>query len=415
VASYGILRIEKIKLSAGGQLSGRAKHNCREYENSNRPKNIDPDRTRLNQTFGAKSVAEVKERAKTLWDKAKSKRSDAVGMLEVMITLSSKNTLSTDEIDRYLKRSKTFIEGLYGEENVIGVFFHYDEKVPHLHAFVVPLEKKMVLKKQKASEKKLGIQRQEERYVLNAKKITASRQCLRELQNRFHKQVSVVFGLERGEPSEETHARNRRPSIRAEERQLKMDKEDFETAMRKHPEDLFFADLPKEKLLETAKAYRERVRPEFMGKIKGLEEYSHSLPDVIKKEVETLIKKDLESLDDFQKENIKIKEQNRSLKAELETLNKNFNHNVSLQVDREKQKMEWNIKNEKETSIKTITKLNESLEWWRKKTPETLRKLADEYESYGAKDYQDFYKKYDEYQQRQQQRGRGRDGYGWGD
>lgn len=111
MASYGILRVEKIKLSSGGQPSGRARHNCREYKKDNCPKNIDQSKSELNQTFGASSMSEVKERANVLWAKTPSKRSDAVGVLEFMVTLSNNNNLSEDEIARYLKHSKTFIEG----------------------------------------------------------------------------------------------------------------------------------------------------------------------------------------------------------------------------------------------------------------------------------------------------------------
>lgn len=111
-----------------------------------------------------------------------------------------------------------------------------------MHAFVVPLEKKTVFKKQTKSEKELGIHRKADQFVLNAQKITGSKECLRELQNRFYHEVSSIFSLERGEPSEETHARNRRPSIRAEEKT-------FEKTMQSGID----LDLPEQKILETAK------------------------------------------------------------------------------------------------------------------------------------------------------------------
>ena len=217
---YGILRLEKIKMSAGGELYGRARHNCREYETGKEPENIDPEKTKDNHVFGAQTIAEVQKKTKDLWGKITgSPRSDAVGLLEAVITLSG-GSLSPEKTTAFLKASRSFLEGLYGAEKVIGVYIHADEKTPHLHAFIVPLEEKEVKKKQTAEEKKAGIWRKEKRTVLDAQKIMGNREILRKLQDRFFEQVSRSFGLERGEPVEETKARHRRPSIREEEKDL---------------------------------------------------------------------------------------------------------------------------------------------------------------------------------------------------
>jgi hypothetical protein len=232
MAGYGILRIEKIKMSAGGELFSRARHNCRQYPPGKEPENIDPNRTKHNQIFGAVSITDVQKRAKDLWEKTTgTPRSDAVGVLEAMITFSGES-LSPENTTEYLKASKTFLEGLYGPEKVIGVYVHLDEKTPHLHAFIVPLEEKKVKKKQTVEEKTTGVFRTELQVVLNAHKITGGKKCLQDLQNKFYAEVSGRFSLERGEPASETQARHRRPSIREEEKNLKQEKININSALK---------------------------------------------------------------------------------------------------------------------------------------------------------------------------------------
>jgi hypothetical protein len=224
---YGILRIEKIKMAAGGELYGRARHNCREYQPNKEPENIDPEKTKENLVFGAENIAEVQKKVKELWGKTTgSPRSDAVGLLEAVVTLSGGN-LSPERTAAFLKASRSFLEGLYGPDKVIGVYIHADEKTPHLHAFIVPLEEKEVRKKQTTEEKKAGIWRKEKKTVLNAQKVMGSRETLRKLQDQFFEKVSSSFGLERGEPAEETKAKHRRPSIREEEKSLVQEKKNL--------------------------------------------------------------------------------------------------------------------------------------------------------------------------------------------
>jgi hypothetical protein len=211
--AYGIMRIGRVK-TAGNNMAKLARHHCRQYSDENRPDNIITELSGLNTAIGAKTINEVEEKVKELHAKITGKRRrDEVGLLDIMITSSGENGLSKKDNEAYLKASKTWIEGLYGVENVVGVYFHRDETVAHLHAFVVPLVEKDVSLRQTKAEKEKGTRRTEKRVVLNAGKVTGGFSTLRNLQDDFHRRVSGRFGLERGEPVEITKARHRHPSL----------------------------------------------------------------------------------------------------------------------------------------------------------------------------------------------------------
>lgn len=71
----------------------------------------------------------------------------------------------------------------FGEENIVNITLHRDEKAPHLHVVVTPLENGR----------------------LNARKWTGEKNSLAEMQDRYHQHVKTE-GLERGlKGSKTTH------------------------------------------------------------------------------------------------------------------------------------------------------------------------------------------------------------------
>lgn len=124
--AYGIMRVEKVKRSsAGDPIAGRARHNCRQYDNDHKPAdNIDAKASYLNTTIGAGTIEEVQAKVDQLCAKVTGRRrKDEVKLLEFMITSSGENGLSDIDNEAYLKASKTWIEGLYGVENVVGLYY----------------------------------------------------------------------------------------------------------------------------------------------------------------------------------------------------------------------------------------------------------------------------------------------------
>jgi hypothetical protein len=369
------MRIGKVK-TAGNDMAGLARHHCRQYSDENRPDNIITELSGRNTTTGAKTAAEVEAKVKELHAKITGKRRrDEVGLLDIMITSSGENGLSKKENEAYLKASKTWIEGLYGAENVVGVYFHRDETVAHLHAFVVPLVEKEVSLRQTREEKEQGARRTERKVILNAGKVTGGFSTLRSLQDDFHQRVSGKFGLERGEAVEITKAHHKRPSLveahaeiaqrqqaleqrerrlELDEAELKREKQTFDEAAKKGAGGW---DLPEPKAFEGAKPYRERVRTEIIGKVAGISN---------RERMRTIDCKDKE-----------------------EELNKQINYH----------------KEKRELAEKRAEAAEGRLKVWRAKTPEELRGIASDYERYGVQTYADFQKAKE--REKRQNQGRG--------
>lgn len=233
---YGILRVEKIKLADGGGLRGRALHNFREFESSK--ETFEPELTAKNEYFGARSYEELKAAAAARWAALTGKpRSDAVGMLEVMVTTTAGALTKRQEKD-FFESIRKEVASWYGEENVLAMAIHRDETTPHCHIFLTPIETKTVQKthmssKDKAvfAKKKAGEQLSEaeqavyneiyrEKTVLSSRKVMGNRADLSALQTEFHEHVFSRFGLERGEIGGDEPKKNVRSSLRVKAQQL---------------------------------------------------------------------------------------------------------------------------------------------------------------------------------------------------
>lgn len=241
---HGVVRIQKVKVSDGGGLSKRIAHNLRECISDN----IDPTRIELDEVYGATTRREIYDKIHEKWNQATARRSDNVGVLEVLVTTTAKLPQGREE--DFLGDSIEQLKALYGADNLISAFIHRDEKETHIHAFVVPIEEKKVektrltnqeedklkaelqkrqiefqsvpkkpdkdadkeswenYKKQKKSYEKykktikpimeeLGITKTET--VLSCQKFCGSKESLSQFQDMWYNNVFKKYGLERGE------------------------------------------------------------------------------------------------------------------------------------------------------------------------------------------------------------------------
>jgi len=174
MSNFAILRIAKHK-NLGGVLN-LAKHHTRELECDH----VNTARTSLNvgPKFGRDAVDEISKRIEAAQEGKKKFRSDAVKVLEYMCTASPEwwSKASKGQRDGFVSRTRAWLEKRH-PGNVAALWVHYDETSPHVHAFIVPLDKKG---------------------VLNAKQFVGGRDKLTAMQDEFAKVVGEPLGLDRG-------------------------------------------------------------------------------------------------------------------------------------------------------------------------------------------------------------------------
>ena len=232
---YGILRVEKIKLADGGGLRRRATHDFRQNENVS--KMFEPKLTRTNEYFVSSSYEQMITKARERWSTlTRQPRSDAVGMLEVMITTTAE-ALSPMSEKAFFEDCMKEISSWYGAENVVGMAIHRDETTPHCHVFVTPISEKLVKPtRHKAGE--IPVETCENR--LDCKKVISDRKSLIKLQNDFHKAVFSKYGLSRGdhEPDKKRNMRSdlRKRSERLDKREKALDK--YESDLNKYEKNM---------------------------------------------------------------------------------------------------------------------------------------------------------------------------------
>lgn len=138
--AYGIVRIQKIKVSDGGGLSKRIDHALRLHISDN----VDKSRVKLDEFHGAATRKDIFQKIRERQALATTRRKDGVGVLEVVATTTGARESGTEE--EFLAAIEKQLNELYGAENVVGWYVHRDEKEVHVHSFVVPLETKKVEK-----------------------------------------------------------------------------------------------------------------------------------------------------------------------------------------------------------------------------------------------------------------------------
>lgn len=199
--SYAILRVRK--LSTAGQMAGMQRHNDR----TNNVRNADPDLSHMNQSFSWTDTGDLRNDVDQRLDDAQVKvRSNSVKCLEFLMTASPEAFemvkfkrkdghygLKGDvkKWNEFSKRSIKWLRDTYGKENLVHASIHFDEKTPHIHAYVTPITKKEVKwKNQKGSGVKVV-------NSLTARDIVGGKEKLRAMQDDFARVVGDL-GLERG-------------------------------------------------------------------------------------------------------------------------------------------------------------------------------------------------------------------------
>ena len=114
----------------------------------------------------------------------KKARKDAVRVIEVLMT-SDKEFFERVSDTEYFETCHNWLVDIFGEENILSMDIHRDERTPHAHFLVTPVR--------------------DNQYA--CKKIINGRNAVRGLQNSFYDSVKH-FGLERGELVEYTKAKH---------------------------------------------------------------------------------------------------------------------------------------------------------------------------------------------------------------
>lgn len=186
---YAVIHVQKHS-SAGGGLGN---HIERTPGKEHTYPHANPEYKSLNfsQDRGYKNVSlgkSVQQRIEKGYKGKTAIRKDAVKFLSLILTgthdrmkeIENDHSLFVD----YIKANIKFLEDEYGEENIVKLECHRDEKTPHIHAIVVPLTSDG---------------------LLSAKKVVGNKNDLKAFQDRYAAAMKP-FGLERGEEqSKNTH------------------------------------------------------------------------------------------------------------------------------------------------------------------------------------------------------------------
>lgn len=196
--AYAIFRTEKYKTNHA--IGGIMRHHLREAPEE--VKGLDPSRTHLNISIGAADrpalFKAIKARIATTTRKP---RPDANRIIENIFTASPEffQDMPYESQKAYLLQCVEFSKEVYGAENIVGAYLHFDEKSPHVHVLAVPIETST--RTTKKSSRQIT--------TLNAGHyLGGSEKCIN-LQTRFAEFVQGKgYDLKRGEPKRETKRRH---------------------------------------------------------------------------------------------------------------------------------------------------------------------------------------------------------------
>ena len=233
IISYQVIRVEKFSKGSLGKIGGETERTSRHHRNED----IDDTRTPLNYYY-KKSDGGLSQQWKSIVETAhvtfkETKKSVA---FEGMIITSDKSFFERlgyvqgqpppQKVIDFFNRSYGFVLqqiGYHGtDENILSAVVHLDETTPHLQLYYIPLvdtgKKKVYAKDEKGkvlrNEKGSPIQAKDnhgksiyEEVKLPRPKICSSdfweqrggQLSFGNLQDEFYEQVSIRYGLERGE------------------------------------------------------------------------------------------------------------------------------------------------------------------------------------------------------------------------
>lgn len=224
---YAILRTQKLKSRQSIRRS--LKHAFREQGTPN----ADEERRQENSHIGAQSSQEALDKIDDLLpDKI---RKNGVMVVEYLITASPEDMKdkTLDQQNHYFHDSIEWLKEKHGAANVAYIGVHRDETTPHMYAYVIPYDDKG---------------------KLNARHFFGGAKALSEMQTDFAEKVGKKHNLERG--IEGSRAQHR--SIKNYYAHVNAEK----VPGLKQPV------ISDPKLLESKKAYGQRVASEVVSQIK---------------------------------------------------------------------------------------------------------------------------------------------------
>lgn len=194
--AFTILRSGKYKAHAS--INKLTAHNFR--VTPEKVKGLKPENSHLNITKGCQTPEELKAKLKErIASCSRKARPDANKMVEFMMTASPEffEGKSYEESKAYLEDGLDYVTKMYGEANILSATFHFDEKTPHVHIMVVPIETS--IRKTKYTEKTVT--------CLNAKAFIDGPAHLVKIQDHFAQFIKDRgHDLERGVSKFETGA-----------------------------------------------------------------------------------------------------------------------------------------------------------------------------------------------------------------
>ncbi|MED1184238.1 MobV family relaxase [Bacillus paranthracis] len=193
MSKFMICHMQKFKMT---DVKGLQIHNQREKE-SHSNSDIIQERTEQNyDLIHDKEKVDYKKLIQNRIDNGvvsnRAIRKDAVVCCSFMISASPDymNSLSQVEQRRFFEESLRFLKGRYGEENFVYASVHVDEKTPHMHVGMVPVNEKQ---------------------KLSAYSFFKNKSELHDLQDKIYEHVKEKgFDIERGVSSDRKHLSTQR-------------------------------------------------------------------------------------------------------------------------------------------------------------------------------------------------------------
>lgn len=297
-----------------------------------------------------KLITDAKEATLKGGHKWRNPQKNSAAAVEIVLSFSpdwagdwKTNPDDKAKIDEFMKRSRAFIEEKYAG-TVINLAEHFDEKTPHLHAVLVPLTKNLRVDSKRDKDEKEVLQGDIWRY--SSGDFFGGRVGLRDFQTEIYEAVKDL-GLERGEMnSRATHRslsdyekevrqleakkkeliqrekevdakgkfiekankviEKNRLKLEEDQKRFENETKEYKTSRKKS---LKGWEMPEPKLLEGAKAYRDRVSET----VKGVVSHADDLVTDSKMQALVDVEKVTEKMKKIETENYFLRQDNKVL------------------------------------------------------------------------------------------------------
>lgn len=206
-----VCRIQKLHSM---QKIGKAgSHNFRKESEANR-EHLTPKYKNKILIGSDDLVSDVKNRLDEAQKNANGEfRSNAVLAVEMILSASPEYFKDQAALDKWVDKNLTWLKSQYGD-NCVNAVLHLDEQTPHIHVFIVPLDKKN---------------------KLNCREFFGGRDKMKLLQDQSFLAVKDL-GIKRGEPKEFTGATHKKTrEWRKEQIQMDAEKISFQKSIESMP------------------------------------------------------------------------------------------------------------------------------------------------------------------------------------